>query len=252
MKKILNVCLSAALATTVFGCGATPQMIGRVPIRLGPTQPLDRTPVNVERTVATGEAIYIYPSPMKTQMVPAFKVTEDFQPPKAGFTSFPVVQKGTTLICRYTTTGQKDYMNPDVYVCEKEFGDLGRPMNGSTPVRGEYYLIVSKEGSPVGTNIGSMGAYWSEPPQQKFEVLSDYRSLIISKNELRQELVYSGKSGSTIKVSYREFSGDMARPAFTQDLTYDLAESKEIAFRSIVIKVVEATGGKIKYKVVKE
>ncbi len=35
----------------------------------------------------------------------------------------------------------------------------------------------------------------------------------------RQTLIFLGKSGTDIKFSYREFSNDMARPAFTEDLS---------------------------------
>jgi hypothetical protein len=47
----------------------------------------------------------------------------------------------------------------------------------------------------------------------------------------RRELVYSGKSGSTLRVTYREYVNDLARPAFYQELSYDLNESSEIVFK---------------------
>ena len=68
-----------------------------------------------------------------------------------------------------------------------------------------------------------------------------------------KELLYDGKSGTTIRFSYREFAatdgGAIARPAFTQDLTYDLAEDKIIGFQSVRIEVEEATNSHIIYKV---
>ena len=47
------------------------------------------------------------------------------------------------------------------------------------------------------------------------------------------------------------FSDDMARPAFTQDLTYDLADGDEIGFRGARIKVLKATNTAITYVVLK-
>jgi hypothetical protein len=67
----------------------------------------------------------------------------------------------------------------------------------------------------------------------------------------KQELIYVGKSKDTIRLSYREYINDMARPAFHQDLTYDLAESREIAFRDLRIEVLEATNSTIKFFVKK-
>ena len=61
------------------------------------------------------------------------------------------------------------------------------------------------------------------------------------------ELVYSGKSGDTIKLVYREYLDGLARPAFTQDLEYDLSESTTIGFKTLVIDVVEATNSSIRF-----
>ena len=61
------------------------------------------------------------------------------------------------------------------------------------------------------------------------------------------ELIYSGKSGDTIKLVYREYLDGLARPAFTQDLEYDLSESKTIAFKTLVIDVLEATNSSIRF-----
>lgn len=57
---------------------------------------------------------------------------------------------------------------------------------------------------------------------------------------LRKELIYSGTSGSTIEISYREFRGDLAAPAFYQSAKYDLAASKEISFQNFRFRVDSA------------
>lgn len=65
----------------------------------------------------------------------------------------------------------------------------------------------------------------------------------------QQELLYNGKSGQTIKIAYREFVKDMARPSYFQDLTYDLSESKTISFKGIKLDVLSASNSSIKFKV---
>lgn len=65
----------------------------------------------------------------------------------------------------------------------------------------------------------------------------------------RRELVYGGSSKGVISLTYREFVGDMARPAFTQALTYDLADGDEIAYQGARIKVLSAGNVGLKYKV---
>lgn len=72
-----------------------------------------------------------------------------------------------------------------------------------------------------------------------------------SEKPLRRELVYSGISKGVVKVLYREFLGDMARPAFSQDLNYDLADGDEIGYRGARIKVIKATNTSIRFRVVR-
>jgi hypothetical protein len=67
----------------------------------------------------------------------------------------------------------------------------------------------------------------------------------------KRELVYSGVSGGVVRIAYREFSRDMARPAFTQELTYDLADGDEIGFRGARFRVLKATNVSIRYVVIK-
>lgn len=73
----------------------------------------------------------------------------------------------------------------------------------------------------------------------------------VDKPSFRRELVYSGSSKGTVKLLYREFSNDFARPAFSQDLTYDLADGDEIGFRGARFKVLKATNTSIRYVVLK-
>ncbi len=63
----------------------------------------------------------------------------------------------------------------------------------------------------------------------------------------RRELLYNGKAGNTIKLSYREYKNDIARAAFTQDLIYDLTESKIIGFQDMHIEVLNATNTDINF-----
>ena len=71
-------------------------------------------------------------------------------------------------------------------------------------------------------------------------------------NGFRQDLLYQGIDGDTIKISYREFSGSLARPAFQQDLTYTLQPEgeTEIAFKGARITVHEASNTTIRFAVV--
>jgi hypothetical protein len=71
---------------------------------------------------------------------------------------------------------------------------------------------------------------------------------------MRMELIYGGVANDVVKVIYREYdlggSGSAyARPAFTQDLQYDMKQSKIITFKNTKIEVIAAANDKIIYKV---
>jgi hypothetical protein len=66
---------------------------------------------------------------------------------------------------------------------------------------------------------------------------------------LRQELIYNGKVGNSVKFLYRELSQNMMRDAFSQDIQYDLSEGNEIGFKGVRLRIIEATNRKIEYKV---
>lgn len=71
------------------------------------------------------------------------------------------------------------------------------------------------------------------------------------KDSFKRELVYSGVSQNTISVLYREFKDDFARPAFSQELKYDLAQGNEIGFRGARFQVIKASNTGIRYKVLR-
>ncbi len=70
-----------------------------------------------------------------------------------------------------------------------------------------------------------------------------------SMNDFQQTLIYSGRVGDKIKISYREFSNNMARDAFTNDAEYDLSQSNIIAYKGARLQVIEADNENIRYRV---
>lgn len=128
-------------------------------------------------------------------------------------------------------------------------------------IKGDYDLYESSYDTKVGIAINRVnnemkvyainsGVYFGKI---KNIIEFDKISVIIpNKNYLRQEFLYNGKINNILKFSYREFFNDMARPAFTQDLQYDLSESKIIGFRGLRIEVITATNTNIEYKVISQ
>ena len=71
----------------------------------------------------------------------------------------------------------------------------------------------------------------------------------VDPENFRRELLYQGKVGNELRFSYREFSGDLARPAFTQELSFDLNEGNTVGARGARLEVLEASNISITYKV---
>jgi hypothetical protein len=80
--------------------------------------------------------------------------------------------------------------------------------------------------------------------------LKEIEIVDVKENNFQQEFIYSGKSGNVVKFTYREFTNDMARPAFNQDVQYDLTESNEIGFKGARFLVLNATNTKLEYKLI--
>jgi hypothetical protein len=77
------------------------------------------------------------------------------------------------------------------------------------------------------------------------------KKVVLNKElSFKQEFIYNGKVGNSIKFIYREFSDDFARPSFTQEVQYDLNESSVVGFKGLKIEVLSATNTLIKYKVI--
>jgi hypothetical protein len=70
-------------------------------------------------------------------------------------------------------------------------------------------------------------------------------------NSFQQTLIYSGRVGDKINVGYREFSNNTARPAFNNDVEYDLSSSNTIGYKGAVIEVMKADNSSITYKLIR-
>lgn len=66
----------------------------------------------------------------------------------------------------------------------------------------------------------------------------------------RRTLIYSGRVGDKLRIAYREFSNNVARGAFSNDVEYDLSESNIIGYAGAQLEIIEATNIQIRYKVI--
>lgn len=74
---------------------------------------------------------------------------------------------------------------------------------------------------------------------------------MLTQDSFQQTLIYSGKVGNKVNIGYREFSGSLARPAFSNNVEYDLSESHIIGYKDAQLEILEATNQFIKYRVIR-
>ncbi|HKN05527.1 MAG TPA: hypothetical protein VJY31_16495 [Buttiauxella sp.] len=67
----------------------------------------------------------------------------------------------------------------------------------------------------------------------------------------QQTLIYNGKVGNKINISYREFSDGLARPSFSNDVEYDLSDSKTIRYKGAILDVLDANNQSITFQLTK-
>ena len=113
---------------------------------------------------------------------------------------------------------------------------------------GVGYRMKKSDGSLDG--FRSMGPnFYEVNPIDEIPVVKHGTAQALNKPSFRQQLIYNGKSGDSLKFLYREFSNSYARAPFSQEIQYDLKESSIIGFKGARIDVIEATNRQIKYKV---
>lgn len=88
--------------------------------------------------------------------------------------------------------------------------------------------------------------YLSSPTQPVPYTKSTYSEK--PKGKLRQELIYNGVAQGQVKILYKEFVDDFARPAFDQEVKYDYNPGTEIGFKNVRLTVIRATSTEVDFK----
>lgn len=119
-------------------------------------------------------------------------------------------------------------------------------MRKATQVRGGVFLPDPEDKTPeIYWHATDTGVPLVDPNATiRFERTTheDWQS-----DSFRRELVYNGRSGAAIKLLYREFVEERIRPAFSQEVTYDLDQGETIGFKGARFRVLDADNIQIKY-----
>jgi hypothetical protein len=117
------------------------------------------------------------------------------------------------------------------------------------------YNIGEEKMAVVGSEIvqgGCFAARWN-PSGAIVRLLRDPYDDTYFTPWIDKELLYAGREGDTLHITYREYSiNGIARTPFFQQVYYDLKRSNEIIFQDWTIQVIDANNQQIRFKVVKE
>ncbi|HEU4460107.1 MAG TPA: hypothetical protein VFR90_13375 [Methylibium sp.] len=160
-----------------------------------------------------------------------------------GFAREYYIEPSAMRLERIDEAGNQYFLPPmdSYFVNDKTFGRRVRPSNA--------YLVRKKDGALelIGYyDLTSAGKISPAQPRHKVGKVIDRKQ-----PNFRQELLYGGRVGNQIKLTYREFSDDFVRPGFAQEAQYDLGADQTIGFKGARIQVLEATNTTLKYKVLK-
>lgn len=156
----------------------------------------------------------------------ALQINED-RKEKPGYFTYELKQ-GELFLNKYETKKYILYASPN----HTNFG-IAIPKEG-----GEQMLYVNDE---MGLHIVKLNT-----PIKVSKTLATLKD----KEYFKKEFIYVGKVGNAIKFIYREFINNNVQPALTQELQYDLSQSKIIGFRGLRLEVINANNTNIEYKVV--
>jgi hypothetical protein len=154
-----------------------------------------------------------------------------------------ILEAGSMRLERTDSDGSKFFAPPgdSYYVNDKAFGRRVKPLGG--------YLILRPNGELELTgyyDLTNAGKVFPTAPRFRAGKVLDR-----AQPNFRQELIYGGRVGSQLRLTYREYAGDLIRPGFAQEAQYDISAESVIGFKGVRIEIIEATNTKLRYRVLK-
>jgi len=222
----------AIAALLLAGCATPP------PVRLPDVQFVDHPPLNTESSAEIGETllakgkIYVFDGLDLLDRITDNGIAREY-----------IVEPHAMRLERQDPQGNQYFVPAfdSYFVNDKTFGRRARPSNaflvrksdGSLELQGYYDLTTAGKITPTS-------------PRYKVGKIMDRKQ-----PNFRQELIYGGRVGNQIKITYREFADDFVRAGFAQEAQYDLTTDQTIGFKGVRVQVIEATNTRLKYTVLR-
>ena len=232
-----GILLAAIMVSVIGGCATAPNTQPIPPT----TRIFDLPPLNEVRSVEIGETLLKKGKIFEYQ---AIRLSEKVQASSGLIGELTLTLEPQVLVARgeddkwayYSATKMTWYDASNIH------------MKKPVPIKGG--LVLSRFGKKeIKLFYGSGWVRFLDLNHKP--LLGHERVKAVDKPNFEQELIYNGKSGKTVNFVYREFSKSFIRSGFTQNVQYDLSESKIIGFKGARVEVIGATNTKLKYRVLK-
>ena len=214
--------------------------------------------IGLEQTVNVGDPVAIRRSFFykEVQRSDRVKASNDFE----GELKFPLIapfvyhgESAEELQVIGTTTMDK---KPCRIIALGFFPSMGFFPSTGVPVG----MLVSIEtdqptGHAVHPKLGGWqkgGRFSIDRPDTRFPIV---KRVEVMKDRTYEnwDIIFTGRVGENITLVYREFTpDDLAKPAFYQNLTYNLEKEKTFQFRKLRVEVVRVTNEAITFKVLSD
>ncbi|MFX4084058.1 hypothetical protein ACKU27_03020 [Sphingobium yanoikuyae] len=123
------------------------------------------------------------------------------------------------------------------------------PYDGTFEARGPCYLDDDGDGLFDRNAEDEVAMAVKSKPSTPY---SRTKLSVVRQDSFKTVLLYQGATADTLRFSYREFKDDVARPAFTEELSIPREPYPAmIMVKNVQLEVAAVTGMGLKYKVVK-
>ena len=173
------------------------------------------------------------------RVVPGFVATTNYYLPEMDNLVFPTVKRGAVWVCD-GILDSGDYLCSNAEISQKDVvTNTGRPLTSELPLFvikpwGEFHGLYYTDTGRVSEQENRLHGLFSavEVPLQ---------------DSYKAQLIYNGKTNSTINLTWQEFAGSQKQPAVSKGLSYEITSVNMINVNNVIIEVVESTDSSIKY-----
>lgn len=196
--------------------------------------------------------------------------TVETQPPRYEVGIFPETDTSTTVYVGQVMVSKYDYLSQLRAVLMNEVDGSFMAGRDRTPAGASLVSVIAagqQRFCRPSRNV-STGCYEDTDGDMYFDrayTMNAFNAMVSGRNidpvryriedqniedGFKYELIYQGLSSGVVRIAYREYTDNLARPAFSQDLTYTLEQPlTDIRFRDVEVTIHHADNNEITYVV---